>query len=299
MTILNKPWPLLILLSLIWGSSFWLIKIGLVIASPLQLALLRVTIAAICLLPLVVYILHKHKISLNKRKLLWLSLVGLVGNIVPALLFSVAQTTIHSALAGLLNSLQPLFTILVGFTAFSHPLKSKQLQGVIVGLLGVALILFGNQSDIELSGHLTASGLVIIAALCYAVATNIIKHKCHGLSPIVIAGVSLNIYLIPMLLLFALTESPQSIIFKLFSYHGTAIVLLGSIGTAYALIFFNRLVLISSPVFASGVTYLIPVVATLWGVLDNEPINVSHIIGGMILLSGLKLTTLETTDKLG
>ncbi|NVJ52007.1 MAG: EamA family transporter [Gammaproteobacteria bacterium] len=276
---------LLILLALIWGSSFWLIKQGLEAFTPLQLAAIRIISAALTLLPFA--LLVKTKAALPWKVLL---AIGTIGNFIPAILFALAQSVIHSALAGMINALQPLFTLIIAYLAFNTRITALQLVGVVLGFFGTLLLLSDHSAELALADHVMFSSLVILATFCYGLATNLIKQYCQQLSPVTIASVSLSLVAIPSVILLSFELLRQPLQTQHWMLPLSAIVMLGVVGTALALILFNRLIHNTSALFASLVTYLIPIVATLWGILDDEPITGLQIVAMLIILVGLAIT---------
>lgn len=286
---------LLIVLGIIWGSSFILIKRGLLTFSPVEVASLRLFIAGIALLPIFIINLPKSK----RKNYGWFFLSGLIGNGLPAILFSIAQTHLSSSVTGALNSLTPMFALIVGVVVYRLPLDRSKILGVVIGLCGaLALVLLGNKS--EFRGDLAYAGLVILAALFYGINVNLIKEKFALSRPMVIAAFPIVFMAIPSF--FFLLQSGT---FDNMSFEGQALESLGALtllavfGTALSLIAFNHLIQITNAVFASLTTYIIPVVALMWGVWDGESLTVYQVMGmGLILLGVLlvrkkKVTTIE------
>ncbi|NVJ60432.1 MAG: EamA family transporter [Gammaproteobacteria bacterium] len=295
--IVSRSWIYLILLSLIWGSSFWLIKQGLESLTPIQVALLRIIFAGICLLPF----LFRSRTS--KLPLKMLAIIGMVGNIIPALCFAFAQQIIPSALAGMTNSLQPILTMILAFQFFNLSIQKQQVIGVIIGFVG-ALLLTAPQDVTQLqlseqgAAHYWATGLVILATFCYALSTNLIRNYCAHLAPVTIAATSINFYLLPaaVILFFNVNSSNLELTPQALGSIGS-VFLLGSIGTAFALIVFNRLVHLAGAVTASLVTYLIPIVAIIIGLLDNEVIVWHQYVGILIIFIGLLMLSLSKSNQ--
>lgn len=275
-------WGLLILLALIWGSSFILIKRGLEVFSAGQVGALRIFSAAIVLIPLS---LPKLK-TLNKRQWKWLFISGMIGSFGPAFLFAIAQTQLASGVTGVLNALTPLFAMLVGVFFFGGKLNRKDVLGIVLGFSGtVLLIIAGSGGDL---GNLNLYALFVIAAtICYGFNLNILKHQFSVLTPKLITSISLllispiaTVYLFGFTNFLEVMKNEEGAFMSL-----TYISILGVIGTAFALILFNRLVQLTSPVFTSFVTYLIPIVAIVWGLLDGEILVLWHYIGiGLIII---------------
>ncbi|MFZ6013181.1 MAG: DMT family transporter [Bacteroidota bacterium] len=278
---------LLILLSLIWGTSFILMKRGLVVFSPGEVGSIRIAAASLFLLPLA---LTKLK-DLQPNHYGKLLASGLMGIFFPAFLFATAQTQLESSVTGIMNSLTPICTLLVGVFFFSQRFQSRSLVGILIGLAGTVLLVI-SRSGGAIEGINFYAVLVIIACLFYAVNLNFVKFKIADLkSSLTITSVSLML-IGPLALVYLLgfTDfsnklSNQEGAWKAFGF----VVLLGIMSTSLATILFNRLVKISSPLFTSSVTYIIPIVAVMWGVLDGESLFVGHIIAMIAIIGGVYL----------
>jgi len=285
-----KAWLLLMLLAVIWGSSFILIKIGLRAFSPLELGSLRIIAAGIFLLPITLRDLHKAQ----RSHWVFLFIVGLVGSLIPAFLFAKAETRIDSSLAGVINALTPLFVLLIGSTFFSQRILRNQLIGMVIGFIGTALLVFaGSGGNIS---QLNYYGLFVVAAtICYGFNLNIIKYKIEGLRAISLTSISLGLVLLPTFIFLlvgtdfisTMKTSPEA--WTSFA----AITLLGVMGTAIALVLFNGLVKLTTPIFTSTVTYMIPVVAVLWGIWDGENLLTGHYLGMSIIMGGVYIANLR------
>ncbi len=280
-------WLLLFVLALIWGSSFILIKRGLLVFSPGEVGAYRIVSAALVLLPLS---LGRVK-NLSKRQIRNLIIAGLVGSFFPAFLFAKAQTQLSSSLTGVLNALTPLFVVLVGALFFQSRITKRNAVGLAVAFVGVMILISIKQGGSlgsfgEINGY---AGYVLLATLFYGINLNIIKYWFVTLKPVEITAISLLMVLpVASVYLFAGT----SFSFKLVHEEGALealayITLLGVVGTALALIIFNGLVKLASPVFASSVTYIIPIVAVLWGVWDGEILVEAHYLGMLVIISGV------------
>jgi len=280
-------WFYLILLSLIWVSSFILMKEGLVAFTSVEVAGLRIAIAFIFLLPLFV----KHYKNINfKKDWLGLVLMGMFGNLLPAFLFTKAETEISSSLTGMLNALTPLFTILLGILVFKTKVKKFQIIGVAIGLIG-ALFLLGFNQGAEQSKNINYSLLVVLATLCYAISVNGIKKYLSEVNSVTatvgsftIIGPIAIIYLLANTdFHFHLTQHPNG--YSAFGF----VCLLAVFGTSLSVIMFNDLIKLSGTVFASTCTYLIPIVAIGWGLLDGEVVTVVQFVSVAIIILGLWL----------
>lgn len=281
----NLRFVYLTILALVWGSSFILIKRGLVGLNPFQLGALRMVFAAIFLL----IIGYKSIAKIQKHHWKYLALTGLLGTFFPVFLFSVAQTQISSAISAILNSLTPLNTLILGIVFFGIDFQRRQIWGVFIGLAGSALLIIYGAIENPNANYYYAL-LLIIASFCYAVNVNLIKIHLSDLNPLSITTGNFVVLLVPALTVLYFSdfwsaieqESTQDVI--------VYILVLGIVGTALANILFFKLIKISSPVFASSVTYLIPVVAFLWGLLDNESLTLIQLLGAVIILGGVYLS---------
>lgn len=278
-------WYYLVVLALVWGSSFILIKLGLVGLTPFQLGSLRIIFAAVFLL--IIGFRTLPKIPLHKWK--FIAVTALFGTFIPAYLFSIAQTQIDSSVSSILNSLTPLNTLVLGFVLFGLDFQRRQLIGVIIGLFGSALLIYNGALNHPEQNYYYAI-LVVIASLCYATNVNLIKKYLSDLNPLTISTGNFFVLLFPALgILFfsdffevvAVAEVQQSVFY---------ILILGIVGTGLANILFFKLIQISSPIFATSVTYLIPVVAFFWGLLDNEMLTPIQFLGALIILGGVYLS---------
>jgi drug/metabolite transporter (DMT)-like permease len=281
-----KAYLILAFLSIIWGSSYILIKKGVAVYSPYQVAYLRLVVSAFAFLPFLVYIWKKIDWSKWPQYLL----VGLTGTALPSLLFPLAQTEVSSSIAGILNSLTPLFTLLLGIIFFNSRFGSNKLVGVLIGLGGAAcLILFGN--DMGLQGNLWYSLFILLACLCYATSGNVVGHQLKNIPSLNISVVSFTMVGIPAGILLLFTDFPTVLQSHEQGWEALGyIVLLALASTVMASVIFFRLIKMTSPLFSSMVSYLVPAVAVLWGVIDGEPITLMHSAGMGLILFGVYLS---------
>ncbi|HEY0045701.1 MAG TPA: EamA family transporter [Flavobacterium sp.] len=281
----KQKWLYLVVLALIWGSSFILIKKGLLGLNPFQLGALRIIFAALFLLA----IGFKSLPVIPRYKWKYIAMTAVLGTFIPVFLFSVAQTEISSSVSSILNSLTPLNTLGFGVLAFGLTTKRSQLIGVLIGLAGSALLIFnGALNHPEQNYWYTI--LVIIASMCYALNVNLIKKHLSDLSPIAISAGNFALMLIPALIVLLCTNFIDVVETERVQHSILFVVVLGVFGTGVANIIFFRLIQMSSAVFASSVTYLIPVVAFFWGLLDNEMLTPVQFIGAFIILVGVYLS---------
>ena len=288
----TQAWFYLILLSFIWGSSFILMKRGMhsldgtPIFSSLQVGVLRIVIAGIVLLPLI--LLNIKKVQ-RKKDWLYFLIVGYFGNFFPSLLFTYAEEGLSSGLTAIIDSLTPVFTVLIGVYFFRQQIKFIQITGLLVAFIGVyLLILFGN--NVSFSGNFQHIIAVVLATLCYGISVNTIKFKLTNYSAMQIASLSFATSILPSFFITFFAGTFQVIQSNPKALEGLFFIsILSIIGTAVALFFFNKLIAISSTIFSSSVTYSIPIVAVLIGSQFGEQIHFLQIVAMIIILSGIYL----------
>ncbi len=284
-------WLLLGTLALIWGSSFILMKRGLwadgrPVLSPGQVASARLAIAWAVLIPATLR--HWPMLRGHWRPLL---LAGVLGNGIPALLFATAQTRIDSALSGMLNSLTPLFTLVIGLLLFSTQARLAQLAGVLVGLVGaVGLVVFDAGSGP--AGWSLYAVLPVIGTACYGASANVVKHRLYMLPSMATAALAL-LFVGPVGLVgCALTGLPGTLSADPAAWPALGFVaLLALLSSALSPVLWNALLKRTSAVQASAVTYLMPVVAIGWGLLDGERLGLMQVMMIAVVLCGVYLVT--------
>jgi drug/metabolite transporter (DMT)-like permease len=276
-------WIALFFLAIIWGSSFILMKKGLVVYSHNVVAALRISLASIVLFPFALKGFNK----VNAKDWKYLIFTGVIGNGIPAFLFTFAQTEVSSSLTGMLNSLVPIFSLVVGLFLFkSKPLKT-QVIGIFIGLLGASGLILSNGLPSENSNFMFIL-LIVLATVCYALSVNVIKAYLKEINAIHITALSF-ICLAPFTIIYLLTTNfievtiNNSASFNALIYIG----ILAILGTALAIIIFNLLIKATTTVFATSVTYLIPIVAIFWGIFDGETMNMIQVISALITLIGI------------
>ncbi|MBI2259644.1 MAG: DMT family transporter [Flavobacteriia bacterium] len=291
---MNKKWfPifLLVLLACIWGSSFILMKRGMIaldgsaLFSDKQVASLRMFIASIALFP---FFLNSVKKIKSLKVFLFLSVVGVCGNFIPAFLFTYAETEIASAYAGLLNSFTPIFTLILGTLLFRQKLKWNQVFGVLIAFVGVGFLLLFGQPEIQNKAHFLPTLAIILATFLYGISLNTIKHKLSHLKSMEITSLSFGILFLPSLLAVFSNEAFTVIKNHPKAYEGLFFIsILSLFGTAFALIIFNRLIALSNTIFASSVTFLIPIVALFIGISVGEKVSWVQILSIFIVIVGI------------
>jgi drug/metabolite transporter (DMT)-like permease len=283
----------LIVLSLIWGTSFILIKKALgnvngnLVLQPLQLGAARTIVSSIMLVTIGWRAFKKTA----RKDWKWLFISGLLGSFFPAFLFAYAQTEIDSAISAILNSTVPLITLVLGSVLFGISFSRTQLAGVLLGLCGALGLVFAGMQEHPEQNYLF-TGLILIACSCYASNVNIIKKYLQHVSPLAIATGNF-IFIVPFAVTVFLVAGGSSLAYtspavqESFGY----IVILCIFGTVAAKVMFNKLVQMTSPVFASSVTYLMPVIGLSWGVLDGEQFSVWQIAATGVIIAAVVLVT--------
>jgi drug/metabolite transporter (DMT)-like permease len=278
-------WIYLIVLSLIWGSSFILMKKALIGLTPIQVGALRIIITAVFLL----LIGFNRVVKIERRHWTYLTLNAWLGSFFPVFLFAFALQNIDSSIASILNALTPLNTLLFGAMVFGFAFKRRQLIGVLIGFFGTAMLILEG-AQIHPENEYLYMGFVIIASVVYAFNVNLIKKYLHDLDALSITVGIFAILIVPAFLVLWFSGFFQSV--EINSVTSSSLVyvsILAVIGTGIATIMFNRLIQLSTPVFSSSVTYLIPVVAITWGILDGEKISFLQFFSGLVILLGVYL----------
>lgn len=278
------PIFLFVILSIIWGSSFILMKEGMKVLTPYQVASLRMLSAGLAMLPFCI----KYLKTVPKESFLLLFFSGLIGTFFPAYLFCIAETKIDSGIAGILNALTPLFTILIGAVFFASPMPLKKWLGVMIGFVGLVLLIVSGKNTFELT-NMQFAGLIVIATLLYGINLNIVSRYLQHIPSLAVVSVTLAMLIIPSLLILIGTQYFHYAPDYPFLQATGASIFLGVVGTAVATLLFYRLIQTSGAVFSSMVTYGIPFVALTWGVFAGETINLFQIGCLFIILVGVWL----------
>lgn len=280
----SLAWVLLIILTLIWGTSFILIKRSLVAFDAAEVGALRMFTAGVVLLPFAFSNLKKVK---GKN---WSSLfiIGFLGSFIPAFLFAKAETNLDSSLAGVLNALTPIFVLIVGALLFAQRFTKSQVVGIIVGFFGTIFLVFAGSKG-SMDGINYYGLFVVLATICYGLNANVIKFRVEGLNALTITSISLGM-VTPIALVYLLffTDVTYQVLNQVEAQKSLMYVsILGVMSTALAMGLFNKLIQITTPIFTSSVTYLIPIVAVIWGIWDGEVLLTGHFIGMFGILTGV------------
>ncbi len=276
-------WLLLCLLATMWGSSFIIIKKSLADFTPVQIASLRIMAAGLVFFPWLISARKKYP----KEKTKYFLWSGFLGYFLPAFLFAYAGSKINSSLSGTLNSATPLFVLVVGAIFFQQIIKRWQVAGLILGFVGSVILVLSSSKD-GLSFNNPYALLIILASLMYGFNVNIVGKHLSGINAILLSAWTLFFVAILAGIILFSTDFVSRINAQTLNPL-LLIILLGAINSGLAAIIFNYVLQISSPVFASSVTYLIPVVATLIGFIDGESISFLHYFGMTIILVGVYL----------
>ncbi|WP_025741246.1 DMT family transporter [Aquimarina pacifica] len=290
----SLKWVYLAVLSLVWGSSFILIKKSLVGLTPLQLGALRTLFAAIFLF----LIGYKSIKTIKKSDWKWVIISGFLGTFIPAFLFAFAETEIDSGVASVLNSTTPLITLILGVLVFSIQFNKNQFIGVLIGLIGcIALIIEG--ATVNPDQNYWYAFLVILASICYAINVNIIKRYMQNISPMAIANGNFIVLVIPALFVLWSSDFFKEEVLVDSKVHVSLLYIsvLAVVGTGIAKVLFNKLVQISTAVFATSVTYTIPIVALLWGLMDNERFTFYQLAASCIIILGVYISNMNPIKK--
>jgi len=282
----NKKWLYLLVLSLIWGTSFILIKKSLIGLTPYQLGALRIIITGFFLLVAG----YKGLKTIEKYKWKWIIISGFLGSFFPSFFFAIAETEIDSAVVSVLNSLTPLNTILLGLALFNITTTKRQTIGVIIGFIGTAMLILKG-SELNPNQNYIFAGFVIGSTFMYATNVNIIKRYLQGIKPLTIAAGNFVPLILPALIVLIATGffKTETLANSNLKWSLIYVSILSLFGTALAKVLFNKLIQISTPVFASSVTYIMPIVALIWGVLDGELFSGYQAAASVIILLGVYL----------
>jgi drug/metabolite transporter (DMT)-like permease len=283
---------LLLVLSLIWGTSFILIKQGLKVFSPDEVGALRVAGAFIFLVPIAI----QHLKELRNTDYWKLLLSGMLAVFIPAFLFAIAQTHLNSSLAGILNTLSPVWTMIIGAIFFHLRFRGWAIFGSAISF-GGCVVLAMARADGGLGAFNSYALLIVLACACYGLNLNFIKFKMPGLPPMTIISVSL-LLIAPLayVYLFGFTDFTYRLANTEGAWRGLGFVMvLALMSTAVANLLFYKLLRISSPLFASSVTYVMPLVSVMWGVIDGEVLLFGHFMGMALILGGVYLANWKKT----
>ncbi len=286
-----KNWLLLLLIGFVWGSSFILMKKGLVVFSDVQMAALRMGLAWLASFP---FLLPRLR-EISKKEWFILMFVGLTGNGIPAFLFATAQTSIDSSLSGMLNSLVPILTMVFGLLFFKMETWYLQVIGLLIGFVGALMLIIMPGG---INGFQPEAMLVVLASMCYALNLNLVRSFLPRMPSVLITGGSF-LWVGPACLIYLFTTDFTTRLSHAYAMESfLAIAVLAIVGTTLAVFMFNGLIKSGGPLFASLVTYIVPVFAIMWGVIDGETISLWSLMGVFVILTGVYLVNKRPSSKL-
>lgn len=289
--IYNNRWFLLLFISITWGSSFILIKKTLLVFTPYEIGAIRVVGSGLILAVIGIPAL----LRMRRGTLLWVIIAGFFGNFLPMFLFPIAQTKVSSSLAGILDSLVPIFILAFGFLFFGIKSKLTQVVGAVIGFLGATSLIYFSEANTE-SSQFGYAMLVVLAGASYGINSLIVKEKLPDLDVIKLTAAVYSFWAIPSGIILYFTgiiqnfEMQPTYVEPLFY-----IAFLTIFGTALAMLLYFKLIQNTSAVFASTSSYLLPIVAVIWGVLDGEQFTAWYIFGAVLILIGIYLIREKTT----
>lgn len=281
-----QNWILLLLLTIIWGSSYILMKKGLLGFSAIEMACLRISISFVCAVPISV----KAFRAVPRQKYATLMTIGFISILFPAFLFAFALTKGESAVNGILNALSPLWTALIGYYFFKAVISGRKMVGVAIGFAGAAVLVLG-APGFTFNVDMAYAALPVTATFCYGLGTNLTKQKMQNENPIYTTVISMTFAGVPALIALYFTAAPAKIATGNVWVPLAAIAALAVFGTFIAWILFYRLLQRTDMLFATSVTYLVPIVALSWGIMDGELLGILQIGGMLLILAGVYFTT--------
>ena len=287
-----QGWLLLISLTLIWGTSYILMKRVLAIYTPVEMASLRIGIAGLVCLPFLGQaIRHIPRAKFGKA-----FFVGAIGSGIPAFLFAFAMSRISSSVGGIINSLSPLFTVLTGLIFWRIHAPGIKVLGIFIGFVGAVVLVFGKHG-FELNGDVGYAVLPVIATLCYGTNSNYVRQNFQSTNSYMLTVLGMTMIGLPALLILFGTD----FIYRLHQPGGLQalayVSILGAFNTVVSNILFYKLIQRSGALFAASVTYLIPIVAIGWGVWDHEGIALYHFAGLALILAGVYFVSRPGKEK--
>lgn len=278
-----QHWGILILLTLVWGTSFILIKKGLDSFTGMQVGALRIAIAFLCFLPIAVPAFRR----IPRNALWYLLAVGVFSSFIPSFLIPIGQENTDSSTAGILVSLTPLTTYLWGIAMFGQSASLKRSIGVLIGLIGASSLMIDPTSSM---GFNPSALYILTSSILYGVSGNIVHRYLKNVRATDITAVSFVMIGLPALIyvfstdFISVMQTGSQAWFSL-----GAVSILSIVGTAMALLLYWDLVQKTDPVFGSTTTYLVPIVAILWGILDGEKLMAYQFLGFALILASVFL----------
>lgn len=281
----NNRWFLFIIISLTWGSSFILVKKSLIGFSPYEIGAIRVAVSGL----LLSFIGLPAIFKMPRKTLFWVIVAGFFGNFLPMFLFPIAQQKVSSSLAGILDALFPMFVLAFGFIFFGIKSRWSQVLGAVIGFLGAASLIYFSEVNTD-SSQFWYAMIVVLAGASYGINALIIKERIPNLSSMKLTAAVFTFWAIPSIIILYFTGIFSN--FEMTPERTEAMGYLGFLsvfGTAVAMSLYYKLIQSTSPVFASTVSYVLPVIAVMWGILDGEKFTYWYLIGGVLISIGIYL----------
>ncbi|MCX7551155.1 DMT family transporter [Xanthomarina sp. F2636L] len=292
--ILHNKYILLLIISLTWGSSFILIKKTLPVFDPYQIGAFRAGLSGVFL----AFIGFSAMRKMTKKDIFWIALSGFFGNFLVVFIFPFAQLEVSSSLAGIINALDPIFTLILGVFLFGIRSKSIQYFGAVIGFIGALILIYSSGTESGESHYFYILLLVIGSAL-YAVSALIVEKKLKHIKTTELTSSIYTIWMIPSLIIlgfsgfFTKIDYSQSATMEALG----SLVFLTVVSTTLVMFLFFKLVQDTSAVFVSTVSLLIPVIAVFWGILDDEKFTFWYALGGTLVLIGVYFIRDKKTKK--
>ena len=293
---IQNKYFLLIFIAIIWGSSFILIKKILPVFDPYQTGAFRAGLSGL----LLSFIGFPALKRMSKKDIFWIALSGLFGNFLVVFIFPIAQQGVSSSLAGIINALDPIFTLVLGAILFGIRNRVIQYAGAIIGFIGAIILVYSSNLE-NGQNHLYYTVLLVIGSALYAVAALIIEKKLHHIKSTDISTGIYTIWMVPSLFILSFSgfftdfDYSQNETLTALGY----LVFLTVISTTLVMFLFFKLVQDTSAVFVSTISLLLPVVAVIWGILDKEKFTVWYAIGGLLILISVYLIRDKKNKSLG
>ena len=275
-----KNWIVFVILAFIWGGSFILIKKGLIHFTPLQVGAMRIALSAVAFLPFFFLL----KIPFPKGKIGLVTLVVLTGNGIPAVMFALAETRLGSAVTGVLNSLTPIFALLMGILFFRTPFKKHYLLGLFLGCVGITTLMIG-EKDWHVSSYVF---FVVLGTMCYGLSANLVKKYCQDIHPVALTAVGFfPLGCLSAVILWLTGGFDTMMRAEAWEVSMPSLLALSLICTVFANILFYWLIQRTSAIFGSAIAYAIPCMALVWGTLDGEIITWYHLTGFAFIIAAV------------
>jgi drug/metabolite transporter (DMT)-like permease len=277
----------LLCLSLVWGTSFILIKKALLVLSPIQIASLRVGITFVAFIP---FLILKYK-SFDLKDWYKYLIVGLTTSGIPSFCFAFAQKYIDSGTAGILNSLTPIFTFIISVLVFKSKFEYSKLAGVLLGFVGAGILVYGGSNGATGGNdRIIGFAIVLVATICYGLNANLVKHFFPTTNPLIVSAGAFATVGLPVALHFLFTQDVVNLFTNPANFVSLgSVTILSLVCTLLANLYFYKLVQETNPVFASSVTFLIPIVACLWAIWDGESLTIYHLFAMISIVVSLIL----------